>query len=154
MVTSDGISEKDWDRVHELAVEIVNAGEGEEGDEQTAELLSYLDRLEEKYGVLPSILATRADYVEDSRESLALLRRAYDLARERQDYRNMLYVASSLVSLNIERFRNADEAERWLRAFEEALKYAGGESDIREQEDLAKALEQLRRERAEGAKRT
>ena len=84
MVTSDGISDKDWDRVHELVVEIVNAGEGEEGDQQTAELLGYLDRLEEKYGVLPSILATRADYVEDPLDSLAVLKRAYVLAQERQ----------------------------------------------------------------------
>src|SRR6266516_3862086 len=142
-MTPDGIRDEDWDRVHELAVEIVNAGESEEGDEHTAELLAYLDRLEEKYGLLPSIVATRADYVAEPRESLALLERAYELARERQDHKNMVYAASSLTSLQIEHFRNVEEAQKWLDAFEEALKYAGDESDIREHEELTKALEQL-----------
>jgi hypothetical protein len=143
-VTPDGIRDEDWDRVHELAVEIVNAGEGDEGDECTAELMSYLDRLEEKYGLLPSIVATRADYVAEPRESLALLEHAYELARERQDRKNMLYVASSLVSLQIDGFRNAEEAQKWLNALGEALKYTGDDSDIREHEKLTRALEQLR----------
>jgi hypothetical protein len=144
-VTSDGISDDDWDRVHELAVEIVNADEGEETEERTAELLGYLDRLEEKYGPLPSIVATRADYVEEPRESLALLERAYELARERQDRRNMLYVSSSLASLQIEHFQNVEEAGKWLTALEAALKYVGDEFDIREHEELTTALEKLRR---------
>ena len=143
-MTPDGISDKDWDRVHELAVEIVNAGEGEEGAGYTAQLLAYLDQLEQKYGLLPSLLATRADYVAEARESLALLERAYQLARERQDHKNLVYITSSLASIHIEHFRNVEQAQKWLAAFGEALKHAGAESDIREHEELTGALEQLR----------
>ena len=142
-MTPDGISDEDWDRVHELAVEIVNAGEGEEGYALTAALLSHLDRLEQKYGSLPTIVATRADYVGDPRESLALLERAYWLARDRQDHVNVVLVASSLVSLQVETLRDADEALKWLHVLQDGLKHAGGESDIRECEELTKAVERL-----------
>ena len=72
-MTSDGISDADWDVVHALAVEIVNASESEAAVRTTAALLCHLDTLEQKYGALPSILATRADYVEDAGERLRLL---------------------------------------------------------------------------------
>ncbi|HZN60574.1 MAG TPA: hypothetical protein VFD71_21050 [Planctomycetota bacterium] len=143
-MTPDGISDADWDRIHELAVEIVNTSESEEGKVHTAALLEHLDRLEERYGPLPSILATRADYVEDPQESLELLERAYPLAVERRDHKNVLYIASSLASLHIEKLRNADEGGKWLAALKEALKNAGGEWDIKESDDLATALETLR----------
>ena len=143
-MTPDGIRDEDWDRVDELAVQIANAGEGKEGEKLTVELLAYLDRLEEKYGVLPSIVATRADYVTEPSESLALLERAYELARERRDHKNMVYVASSLASLQIEHFRNTEEGQTWLNAFREALKYAGDEAAIREHEELTQALHKLR----------
>ena len=143
-MTPDGISDDDWDRVHELAVDIVNAGEGEESIALTGALLAYMDRLEEKYGQLPSIVATRADYVEDPLERLALLEHAYGLALEQSDRKNLVLVASSLVSLHIETVRDADQAERWLRALQEALKYSGDDSDIREYERLSGAVERLR----------
>jgi hypothetical protein len=139
-MTPDGIRDEDWDRVHELAVEIVNAGDAEKCDEQKAQLLECLDRLEEKYGPLPSILATRADYVKEPEESRELLERAYAPALEKHDRLNVLYVASSLARLHIERLRNVTEGVKWLAAFKEALKYAGDESDIEEYEDLAKML--------------
>lgn len=66
----------------------------------------------------------------------------------------MLFVASSLASLQIETFRNAEEAQKWLNAFEEALRYAGGESSIREHEELTKALARLRCPESKPGQRT
>jgi len=143
-MTPDGICDEDWDRVHELAVEIVNAGQTEEGDEYRARLFEYLHRLEKKYGPLPSLLATRADYVKDARESQELLERAYHPAVQQGDHLNALYAASSLARLHIERLHDVAAGTKWLAALKEALRCAGDESDIEEYEELAKALEELR----------
>ena len=74
MGASDEIKTEDWDKVHELALLIANASLREEGNEKEsavvvshglALLLPYLDELTLKYGALPSILATRADYIDN-----------------------------------------------------------------------------------------
>ena len=64
MATSDGISSQDWDVIHELAVEIVNAPDNEK-PAYSKKLVDYLETLERNYGPLPSILATRADYLPE-----------------------------------------------------------------------------------------
>ena len=146
-MTPDGISDADWDRVHELAVEIVNAPEDSDDErEHVEQLFRYLDQLEHKYGVLPSLLATRADYVKDPRESLRLLERAYGLSQDTDDARNMLYTASSIAKLYIEHFRDVQNAEAWLRAIEDALKRTGDESDILEYQQLRTSLTRIREE--------
>src|SRR5688572_1443807 len=96
MATSDGISTEDWDVVHEFAVKMVNAPNSEKQHHKD-QLLQYLEALEVKYGPLPSILATRADYLADddpAREELLL--RAHALAEAQSDARNVVYVAHSL----------------------------------------------------------
>ena len=120
MATPDGISAEDWERVHELAVEIVNADE-DESEGYRSRLLDYLYTLEEKYGELPSILATRADYTNDLRLKERLLARAYGLAMARGDDRNALYIAHSLAELSIEEFRDAKEGHRWLECVRQHL---------------------------------
>jgi hypothetical protein len=47
MTTSDGIATEDWDRVHALAVDVVNADAGEE-PKSRHDLLQYLEALEAK----------------------------------------------------------------------------------------------------------
>jgi hypothetical protein len=148
-MTSDGISADDWDRVHGLALDVVNTDDGDESDASTERLLAYLDDLEAKYGPLPSILATRADYVSEPRNSEMLLEQAYETACESGDHRNMLYIASSLAELQIESFGDVPQAQRWLTAMQEALRRGGGESDIREYEELCEALARLRSRQAE-----
>jgi len=141
-MTPDGISDIDWARVHELAVEIGNA-EGNASHTYTSELLGYLTTLEQKYGPLPSILTTRADYAGDPRESAALLTRAYRVAAERHDREATLYIASSLAALQIAEFRDRREGARWLAAFADALKHAGDEFDREDFQELEIALEAL-----------
>src|SRR5262245_24361019 len=70
-MTPDGIATEDWDRIHELALEVVNdSAEGDEAasDAASVRLRELLDQLQEKYGALPSLLATRADYVASPEE--------------------------------------------------------------------------------------
>jgi hypothetical protein len=143
-MTPDGISKADWDRVRELAVDLLDAGD--EDSESRARLLEYLDQLEVKYGLLPSILATRADFVEDPRDAVPLLHAAYELAESRADRVNALYIAHSLAFAYINQHRDPINGGRWLGVLADALTRAGGESDIRDYEELEQALGQLQRE--------
>ncbi len=123
-VTSDGIETADWDKVHELAVAIANCSAEADADafaQTRGQLLSLLDELEGKYGARPSLLATRADYVDSPVERERHLRRAYDAARELDDVRNLVWVASSLASYYMEEARDLDEGARWLGALREHL---------------------------------
>jgi hypothetical protein len=132
MGTSDGISTKDWDIVHELAVEIVNAPDCEKGHHQNR-LLEYLNALEVKYGPRASISATRADYLEDddpAREELLL--RAYALAEARSDAPNLIYVAQSLAEMYVAK-RELPAANRWLNRMREHV-VARGDADYSEYE--------------------
>jgi hypothetical protein len=102
MATSDGISTDDWDTVHELSLKIVNAEAEAEANIYTRQLLQYLDELDAKYGGLPSILATRSDYLMDRTEREALLIQAYILAEALNDTLNMKETEDSVAELYIE----------------------------------------------------
>ncbi len=99
------ICKKAWSRVHQKALDIVNASLME--DEimvgvHTVEMMEVLDQLEEEFGVHPAILATRADYVEDSTERLRLFTEALALARESGDEFEVEEVLDSLRKLDEE----------------------------------------------------
>jgi hypothetical protein len=55
--------------------------------------METLDRLDRKYGVKPSLLATRADYVESSEDRERLLLAAFTEAERTADERNQELVA-------------------------------------------------------------
>lgn len=120
MDTTDGIAGEDWERVGELAWSLVAATLDEDDaacGEATIRLFAYLDTLDARYGERPSLLATRADFLDvDTHGRLkdALLRRAYALAEARDDAWNLLYVAHSLAELHIETAREPAEGRRWL----------------------------------------
>jgi hypothetical protein len=146
MPTPDGISDADWEVVRDLAADVVNNSE----DEPTAaglrqRLLYHLASFEAKYGVLPSILATRADYIaEDDLEGrLALLLRAHSLAATRGDYRNLLYTASSLASLYLETLRDAQRGREWLQSARGLLTLLEDKSEIDELARLEVVLRRL-----------
>jgi hypothetical protein len=131
-MTSDGIADADWDRVHELAVAIVNASarEDEEGEARArVTLFTVLDQLDDKYGPKPSLLATRADYVESPEHREWLLRAAYTQAASRDDYKNQLLIAHSLAEFFIEEVVNLEEGAVWLATWREHLGVAPVEND-------------------------
>jgi hypothetical protein len=121
-MTPDGISDEDWDKVRCAAVEIVNANDTPEAARSYQQIFRVLDELEAKYGTLPSILATRADYVDDPLHSAALLERACELAVARDDRLNRLEIADSLAQVWIEDLADVDAGTRWLAAFAEELR--------------------------------
>jgi hypothetical protein len=136
MATSDGIGSAEWDVVHELAVKIVNAPDVEK-PRCRQQLLSYLDELEGRYGPLPSIVATRADYIDSNDPARqALLLRAHATANARGDTANLVSSAQSLAEFFLERGR-LREADQWLTQMREHLnQFAHGDTDYSEYEEL------------------
>src|SRR5437667_8273002 len=123
-MTSDGISQEDWDGVGDLAAEIVNAssaGDQVLDESLTEALLDHLNDLEGKYGGLPSILATEADYVSDVQEKIALLERAYEAAKAKTDHKNKTLVSSSLSEFYITELKDYASGRFWLRELRESL---------------------------------
>jgi len=119
-MTPDGISTEDWKRVQELATRLANATEANDEvlhEASRQELLGWLRQLHSKYGELPSILATEADYVEETAERLALLTRAYELAEPRADSRNLMLIASSIAQIYIEELGNYTQGKYWIAVF-------------------------------------
>lgn len=130
-MTPDGIEDVDWDRVHELAVQIVNhlAKEEEAAEARArASLLALLDLLDQKYGPRPSLLATRADYVESS-ERERLLRIAYTEAERIGDDRNRQLITHSLAEFYIDDVHNFDEGATWLGTWRDHLGVAPRQKD-------------------------
>ncbi len=74
------VTREDWDQVHQLACDLLNAYEiGEdESDEIRERLLKKLDELQERYGPIPQILSTRADYTGDHEIAIRLLEQALE----------------------------------------------------------------------------
>jgi len=146
IVTPQGISDADWERVKELALAIVNASEGDEegGVDETASLMSFLDRLEQKYGAHPGILSTRADFLSDPDEAVTLLEQAWGVAVNRRDARSRLYIADTLASTYIRELEDAQAGEKWLDRVAQELKSAGDETDITSYQELRQDLQRLR----------
>src|SRR4051812_18466124 len=104
-MTSDGISSDDWDKIHACALDVVNASsanDAHDGAHALAELFQILDELETKYGRKPSLLATRADFVESSEERARLFEEAYEEAQRINDPQNMEAIAHSLTEFYLE----------------------------------------------------
>ncbi|MEO5821631.1 MAG: hypothetical protein ABIT71_14110 [Vicinamibacteraceae bacterium] len=144
-MTPDGISTAEWARVHEFAAEIVNASADDDealGSSLVAQLLQELDRLELHYGRLASLLATRADYLDEG-PALELLEEAYAIAQSGGDHAVCLLVADSLASRHIEDRRDRVQGAQWLAACAHALRSTGSASDIKQFEWLEGQLQLL-----------
>jgi hypothetical protein len=122
MATRDGVSDQHWRRVQELAWSLLRHADDEKAELCRSHLLDYLERLELRYGVLPSILATRGEFSEDREDQKKLLLAAYELAEARRDHQNLLYIAHSLAELYLDEFKDPVESKRWLDAMRRALK--------------------------------
>jgi len=97
------IEKADWDRVHELACEIVNATSINDeilSDSKHQSLFYVFDDLESRYGRHPSIIATRGDFTEDPNEALALFQQALELARFYDDKAEEEEILDSIKNLN------------------------------------------------------
>lgn len=115
MATSDGISDADWQLVRQYAEEIVEASSnGVDSHLLSSNFMRLLKRLEKKYGRLPSILATTADYTEDAIYEMSLLKEAYITACELNDKKNKSYISASLAEYYIEQMPDNEKHQYWL----------------------------------------
>jgi hypothetical protein len=135
-MTSDGINDEDWQRIRELAVDVVNASASGNDDVERSRLFEALDALERNYGRLPSIVATRADFVESPPEAVSLLTEAFALATAMDDAANEMHIADSLAHACIDDLRDIQEGRRWLDVLAGCLRRVGGETDIKGYEAL------------------
>jgi hypothetical protein len=145
-MTSDGISDADWNRLRDTAEAVVgasSAGDEVRSRERLAGLRSLLDALESQYGRRPSLLATRADFTDDEVEKLALLEEAYAIADESGDVANAVWIAETLATLHIDERRDPIEGARWLDAYATALTAAGDDADEAPYRALLERLRQL-----------
>jgi hypothetical protein len=147
-MTTDGISTEDWDVVKDFAARIANAvcaDDNANSQRLTEELSRYLERLETKYGKLPSIIATKADYTADLNQRVELLKQAYALAKQSDDKVNMTLTASSLAQLFVEEALDVPSAESWLALLSDALGDSWDDLEHQELLRLQRELENLKR---------
>jgi hypothetical protein len=148
-VTPDGITTEDWDRVHDLALEVANtSGESDHvsSANATLRLRAHLDALQKKYGPLPTLLATRADYVDTSEEREYWLLAAYEQASIRSDAKNLIWISSSLAALYVEDLTDPVKGAEWLARLDQYLQATPDDSESQEAIRLQVLLERLREE--------
>lgn len=116
-MTSDGISEEDWEKVRDLAALVANAAFHERDQDRKSsnrKLHAFLDALIMKYGHKPSLLATLADFSDDPDEQITLNLKAIKAAEDISDYRNMVLSALSLAEIYTEAKSDRAAAQKWL----------------------------------------
>jgi len=99
---SKKITAEAWSRVHEKALNIVNASRRDDFlmvDVFTEQMLELLTELDETFGPSPILMATRADYLQDKLERKNLYEAALSLARSQGDNDEVLEISDSLQSL-------------------------------------------------------
>lgn len=143
-MTSDGISGEDWNKVVETSGAIIDASLMD--DEvllqfATQNLFDVLDALEQKYGPLPSLTSTRADFTEDTQEGQRLLELAYQQAIVLDDRSNLLLICQSLAELMITDLQHKALGAKWLKAMKSYLPSFGDE--VERYEELSRELRDL-----------
>ena len=143
-MTSDGISDDDWKQVVERSHALVDASSIDDEvliQAREQELFEVLDALERKYGPLPSLTATRADFTDETEERQRLLELAYQQAIDRDDRTNLLLVCESLAELMITDLQQKERGAKWLKLMKAYLPPSGDE--VRRYQELHRALQDL-----------
>lgn len=137
----DGISTADWERVEKASFKVVNAILIDDTTlcaHHTGLLLQVLDELENRYGRLPSILATRADFSDDPSEAIPLLEEALALSTDALSSRLAL---QSLVARMIDEGHHDAAVEARLKELDELSNDEADPSDFEEALDLRAEFE-------------
>jgi hypothetical protein len=105
------------------------------------DLMTCLDKLEQKYGRLPSIVATRADFCDNKRQSIKLWKEAYSLAISQGDKRNIALISSSLAGFMIDQKEDPIAGQRWLDIMKDYM----SKDDNKEYLALRRRLKELQK---------
>jgi len=138
-MTSDGISTRDWNGILDISARIANAAMADDeclSKTLKEKLLAELQKLEIKYGTLPSIIATKADCVDSVDERIALLKRALMLASERGDEKNQVFITSSISQIYVEEIHDLIEGTEWVSMLEDLLEKYWDEEEYAESRRL------------------
>ncbi len=145
-MTTDGISTDDWDLVHQAACDVVNASAIDDdvlSAHHTEGLFDLLSELETRYGRIPSILATRADFTDAPASAIALHEEALKVAKDPASTRLSL---QSLVQLIIDERHPESQISERLEALEDVTRLDGDPSDFEELRGLQAAFENTKME--------
>lgn len=143
-MTPDGVSTEDWGLVHEAVLEIVNASAIDDEvlcAHYTERLFDFLSELEERYGRIPAILATRADFTDDPASAIALHEEALMIANDSTSTRLSL---QSLIRLMIDKRQGISEIPGRLKTLERVTPFDGDSSDLEELRQLQSDFERIK----------
>ena len=104
-------------------------------------LMAHLAELQSRYGPLPSILATMGDFTDDDREAVRLLESAYLAAEQRDDARNMTYIASSIAQRFVEELSDVAQGRIWTERLRRCLERFRDETEAEVLAELEEHLE-------------
>lgn len=145
-MTRDGISTEEWDRVHAVAVDIVNSSAIEDDvlcAHHTERLFDILDGLEAIYGRIPSILDTRADYTDDPAVAIALYEEAL-AASEDPDLSSL--ILPSLIRLKIQERHDESAISNLLLELERLTGMHESSFEVDELRGLQSDFEELKKQ--------
>ncbi len=135
-MTPDGISTEDWDRVQEAVIDVVNASAIEDDilcDHHTGRLCDILDELELRYGRIPGILATRADFTDAPAPAIALHKEALAVSKDPVSTRLSL---QSLIRILIDENEDESSISTYLKKLERVTGLGSNSSDLDELREL------------------
>ncbi|HEY7190662.1 MAG TPA: hypothetical protein VH436_29120 [Vicinamibacterales bacterium] len=121
MPTPDGIGSDDWNVVRDLVILVAAARTPADRSQAIRRLFAFLDDLERMYGTRPSILATRADFLDNDDRRVQMLEQAYSVAAMQSDHANMLFIAHSLAEFYLDDPPHLPNAQKWLARMERHL---------------------------------
>ena len=138
------VSKADWDKILKLAVDIANAGEAEDeplADEKRLAVLGVIKELLAKYGEKASLLSVKASYLDDDKESVDLLSKAYALAEAENNTYTMAEVALDLANTYWDSLNDRENAKLWNDRLGICLEHESDDSWQRDHDELRQKLE-------------
>ena len=108
----------DWLEIKSIACEIANASTAEMNRECArlcVKMRNHLGSLLKAYPDDARLVATLADYQENAKEELRLLRLAYAKSKRQGDVLNALLTSVDIASVHFEKFLNHSSSKFWLK---------------------------------------
>lgn len=106
-------------------------------------LVSLINRLRLKYGDLPVLLSTKADFIDDFDERILLYEKTIELAEEPEDTAYIIQSVESLVEIYVYELRDYEKGAKWLTELERLTKIHGEEYIIYSLSDMRADLRRL-----------
>lgn len=117
----------------------------------TKDAFQLLAQMQRKYGPLPTLLATKADFTVNTAKRHVLLKKAWRTAAKLDDKANLVLISSSLAELCLEDLKDLAEGDQWLAKLKSALELFDDKRERAEWSRLSKLSRRLKAKLAEAA---